>query len=215
MADEAEFAMKQAFALCPYSPEPVYHLIVLYSTQNRLEDLRLILQTAQKLDPHNGQFNNWLGSVVRSLDSQKQVSIRQELNRAQELAAGGKMAEAESTLDAVAQDPQTDVTTLLETAVRYAALGKPAKGVAIARKLTETYSGAWQIWYSLARLEALDGKAAEAAAALGKAFAINPSDQVTNANQQPANFHEMVRQDKSFDAIRQSPEFQKVMQTNR
>jgi predicted Zn-dependent protease len=78
-------------------------------------------------------------------------------------------------------------------------------------KLTKTYPDDWVIWYYLAQMEALDGKAGDAATALAKAFAINPSDLVTNVNKPPSNFHEMVRQDKSFDAIRQTPEFEKVM----
>ena len=46
---------------------------------------------------------------------------------------------------------------------------------------------------------------------LGRAFALNPSDRLTN--QQPATLHEFVRQDKGFDRIRQTPEYQKVMAT--
>ncbi len=211
MADEAEFALKQAFAFCPFSPEPVFHLMEVYYAQGRFEEVRLILTTAHTLDPNNGQFSEWLSQVESRLGSQQVMLERQNLSRAQQLASEGKGAEAEPLLDALAQDPHTEVTTLLQTAVCYGALGKPAKGAALMGKLTKTYPDAWVIWYYLAQMEALDGKAGDAATALAKAFAINPSDLVTNVNKPPSNFHEMVRQDKSFDAIRQTPEFEKVM----
>ena len=71
MTKEAEFALKQAFAYCPFSPEAMYHLMAMYSSQRRLEDIRLILKTAQKLDPHNDQLNGWLQDVERSMASQQ------------------------------------------------------------------------------------------------------------------------------------------------
>jgi tetratricopeptide (TPR) repeat protein len=215
MVREAEFAMKQSFAFCPYSPEAVYHLMILYYNQGRLEDLRLVLKTAQALDPHSGQFNEWLSEVESHLASQKVMTEKQTLARAQQLVQAGNAAEAETTLDKLTQDPHTDLNTLLQAAVAYVQLGKPAKGAAVSRKLTDTYPNAWEIWFYLARMEALDGKAAESAAALEKSFAINSSDLVSNANQPPTRFHDFVRDDKSFDAIRQTPEFQKAMQTNK
>ena len=42
---------------------------------------------------------------------------------------------------------------------------------------------------------------------------MNTSDRLTN--QQPATLHEFVRQDKSFDRIRQTPEYLKAMETKK
>jgi hypothetical protein len=211
MTREAEFALKQSFAYCPYSPEAVYHLMVLYYSQRRLGDIRMILKTAQKLDPYNGQFNGWLEDVERGLASQQTMSAQQALSQAQKDIQEGKGAEAEPLLDSLALNPGTDMNTLLQTAVCYVGLGKPGKGAAVAQKLTASHPDAWELWFYLARFEALDGKAGDAAAALGRAFAINSSDRVTNANQPPSGFHDFVRQDKSFDGIRQTPEYQKAM----
>jgi tetratricopeptide (TPR) repeat protein len=215
MVREAEFALKQSFVYCPYSPEAVYHLMLLYYSQGRLEDLRLILKTAQALDPHSGQFNEWLAEAETHLASQQLQREKGSLSQAQLLTQQGKGAEAEPILDGLTQDPHTDLNTLLQAAVAYVGIGKTAKGAAVVRKLTETYPNAWEIWFYLARMEALDGKAAESAAALEKSFAINSSDLVSNANQPPTRFHDFVRDDKSFDAIRQTPEYQKAMRRDR
>ena len=69
MSKEAEFGLKQAFALCPYEPEPVYQLLVLYSDQRRSDETRMILNTALHADPTNTYFAGWLKSFN---DNQKQ-----------------------------------------------------------------------------------------------------------------------------------------------
>ena len=53
---EADFAFKQAFAFCPYSPEAVYRYVQLLVNMHRVPDALLVAETAQKLDPYNGQF---------------------------------------------------------------------------------------------------------------------------------------------------------------
>ncbi len=62
---EAEFAFKQAYAFCPYSPEAVFRYINLLLTLGRVEDARLIAVTSQKLDPNNGQMQNLVSELER------------------------------------------------------------------------------------------------------------------------------------------------------
>ena len=212
---ETEFALKQAFAYCPYSPEAVYHLMFLYYNQRRLEDIRLILITAQMLDPHNGQFNDWLQEVDKNLAMQHAVSAQQIVGQAQQLALQGKGADAEALLDSVTQDPRADANLLSAAAMTYAGAGKPAKGAALMQKLAAANPNNWMLWYYLAQLQAQDAKAAEAADTLGKAFALNFADRVTNQNQQVTNFHDFVRQDQNFNKIRQTPEFQKAIEVKK
>jgi predicted Zn-dependent protease len=211
MDKEAEFALKQCFAFCPYSPEAVYHLMELLSRQGRWAEIQRILQTAQKLDPHSDQFNGWLAQADNSVVAQKAMAAQQALAQAQQLLAAGKTAEAEVSLDLAAQDPTAKADVMVGVAVAYVQAGQPAKGAAVVQKLVDTSPNNWELWFYLARMQALDGKAAESAAALTKAFAINSSDMVTNPAQPPVNFHAFVRQDKSFDRIRTTPEFVKLV----
>ncbi len=60
MAKAADFAFRQAFALCPYSPEAVFRYTKLLVDQGRKEDASLIAQTAQTVDPRNKQFADLL-----------------------------------------------------------------------------------------------------------------------------------------------------------
>ena len=48
---EADFAFRQAFALCPYSPEAVFRYDPTALQLNRLDDALLVAQTCLKLDP--------------------------------------------------------------------------------------------------------------------------------------------------------------------
>ena len=54
MMREADFAYKQAFACCPYSPEAVTRFVNLLYGERRFEDALLIAETCLKLDPYNG-----------------------------------------------------------------------------------------------------------------------------------------------------------------
>jgi len=60
---EADFSFKQAFAFCPYSPEAVFRYMQVLLAANRLDDAILIVETAQKLDPNNGQLGETLGRL--------------------------------------------------------------------------------------------------------------------------------------------------------
>jgi tetratricopeptide (TPR) repeat protein len=53
MIREADFAYRQAFAFCPYSPEAVFRYTNLLISMGRLEDAYLVAQTFYKLDPYN------------------------------------------------------------------------------------------------------------------------------------------------------------------
>lgn len=68
---EAEFALKQALAFCPYSPEAVFRYVQLLLAFNRIDDALKIAETCLALDPENGQ----VAGLVRSLqEAAKQPS---------------------------------------------------------------------------------------------------------------------------------------------
>ena len=66
---EAEFAFRQAYAFCPYSPDAVFRYANLLLTQQRFDDALLIAQTCLKLDPYNGQV---IGLVKNLKDWKKE-----------------------------------------------------------------------------------------------------------------------------------------------
>jgi hypothetical protein len=65
MLKEAEFAFKQAYALCPYSPEAIFRYINLLAMFGRLDDALLMVNTSMKLDPFNGTLETLRNDLLR------------------------------------------------------------------------------------------------------------------------------------------------------
>jgi hypothetical protein len=55
MVKEADFAFRQALALCPYSPEAVFRYVQLLLSQDRRKEALLVAETCQRIDPANTQ----------------------------------------------------------------------------------------------------------------------------------------------------------------
>ncbi|MCX6923958.1 MAG: DUF2723 domain-containing protein [Verrucomicrobia bacterium] len=67
---ETDFAFRQAFAFCPYSPEAVFRYAQLLLQLTRFDDALLIAETCLKLDPYNGQVRG----LVENIKSYKKQS---------------------------------------------------------------------------------------------------------------------------------------------
>jgi hypothetical protein len=63
LAKEADFAFRQAFVLCPYSPEAIFRYVQLLLQMQRFDDARLVAEAALKADPKNGQVQSLLDSI--------------------------------------------------------------------------------------------------------------------------------------------------------
>jgi hypothetical protein len=60
MDKEADFAFRQAVALCPYSPEAVFRYVELLESDGRKDDAAAIVSAASKVDPKNSQLRQLL-----------------------------------------------------------------------------------------------------------------------------------------------------------
>jgi hypothetical protein len=60
---EADFAFRQGFALCPYSPEAVFRYVQLLLQLARVDDALLVAGTCLKLDPENSQVRGLVQSI--------------------------------------------------------------------------------------------------------------------------------------------------------
>ena len=61
---EADFAFRQSFALCPYSPEAIYRYCNLLVSQGRTDDAILIVRTARKVTPDQKQVDDLLEHLL-------------------------------------------------------------------------------------------------------------------------------------------------------
>jgi hypothetical protein len=64
----ADFAFRQAFALCPYSLEAVFRYVNLLMGQNRGADALLVAETAAKMPSMQGRDGEALRSVAKNLE---------------------------------------------------------------------------------------------------------------------------------------------------
>lgn len=65
MTDEADFAFRQAFALCPYSPEAVYRYVNLLVEQKRFDDALVVAETAARFKVPGAQFQLLINQLKR------------------------------------------------------------------------------------------------------------------------------------------------------
>jgi tetratricopeptide (TPR) repeat protein len=157
MIKEADFAFRQAFLFCPFSPEAVFRYVNLLLSLQRFDDALLVAQTCLKLDP----FNSQVSDLIRNLQSWKAASGGQaaaqkiqQLQKAVEANPGnlqsifdlagaylqsGYMDEALSTLDIVLNNPQSDAVVLRTLIQAYSSMNNNSKLQATVGKLEALY----------------------------------------------------------------------------
>jgi hypothetical protein len=81
MAREADFAFRQAWALCPDSTEAVFRYVTLLMEQKRVGDAFLVAETAAQMPSMQGQE----GQQIRDLFVQLK-----EFLKVKEVPSGGK-----------------------------------------------------------------------------------------------------------------------------
>ena len=67
MAGETDFAFRQAWALCPYSPETVFRYVNFLMTQNRVADALIVAETASQMPTMQGEEGEQLRALVGQL----------------------------------------------------------------------------------------------------------------------------------------------------
>jgi hypothetical protein len=67
MTREADFALRQAWALCPYSPEVVYRLVDLLMARDQAADALLVAETAAQMPAMQGKEGEPLRALVKQL----------------------------------------------------------------------------------------------------------------------------------------------------
>lgn len=142
MVKEAEFALKQSLAFCPYSPEAVYKLVTLLINLGRSTDAALIVQTSLKFDPDNP-------AMIALAENITQI-IRQQAAQAQAQPRGATPAPPASTsvtadvagptaqlpgVEALYQSNPTNLTVAFQLASLYLQLQRSNEAVQILENL--------------------------------------------------------------------------------
>jgi thioredoxin-like negative regulator of GroEL len=142
---EADFAFRQAFAFCPYSPEAVFRYVQLLLQFQRFDDALLVAQTCLKLDPFNGQVRGLVenikgyigqaGNIQQARSTLQQIEERARKNPADLQAAfdlAGAYLQMQQTdravqvLEGVLNHPQADAIALRGLIQAFSSFGNTA-----------------------------------------------------------------------------------------
>jgi tetratricopeptide (TPR) repeat protein len=211
---EAEFAFKQAFAYCPFSPEAVFHFMDLLLSQPtpRIDDAILILETCHKLDPYNGQITDWIDQLKRSKSGAPAAEqIKAALSQIQKALAEGNTNNAAAILDQLLNFSGADPNTLMTVADAYLRLRDMAKSEQAITRLTQILPDRSDPWYNLATIQSARGEVSQALASLKKSLDINTKEVARDPK--TVNLRKHLFEDNNFAALRQTPEFQAAFGT--
>jgi beta-lactamase regulating signal transducer with metallopeptidase domain/tetratricopeptide (TPR) repeat protein len=228
LSNEADLAFRQAFALCPYSPEAVFRYAQLLLQFNRTDDALLVAQTCLKLDPDNGQvlglvnslqgFRKQAGGIGQATATlQRRIdkigttttNIQAVLDQANTFLQMQQTNRAIQVLDKAASDPGADTGVLLNVAQQYAQMGNVPKLEATLERLVKLPAAGPEAWYDLAALKAGLGKSSEALAALKQA--LEQSAERLQRDPKARDLLKEARRDARFDTLRQTLEFQNLV----
>ena len=235
LVKETDFAFKQSFAFCPYSPEAVYRYVNFLLQFNRLDDALIVAETCLKLDPYNDAIKNLINqlhgfqqqSASRSQfntqlqqmetvaqtnpgDFQNILRLGQVYGQMQQTAqANDLFKRAMDNADLALNNPKVRYEDLGALAQICALTGNLPKLEPVIKKIVAIMPDQPEPRYDLAALEAVLGKTSDSLSNLQTSLEMNARRM--QANPGASNLVSLVRNDPRFNAIRNLPEFQKLV----
>jgi len=225
---ETDFAFKQAFAFCPYSPEAVYRYINFLLPLGRFDDALLIAETCQKLDPYNDQIT---GLIKNLEDYKKQNEERSKaMGQIDQMEAkvranpgdvhnlimlGVTYVQLQNTNRAFELFDQALASSNLTTADAgavasyYSQFNNLPKLEAALQKLADLSPGQPEPHYDLAALQAYLGQTGPAM--INLKLAIDLSAQRLKTNPAARDLLAEARKDAHLNSLRPLPEFLKLV----
>lgn len=213
MIKEADFALKQAFAFCPYSPETVFNYASLLATLGRHEDAVLVAKTCELFD----EDNLGVRSLVEQLENLSKASSPEATAALKAKAAGpnadpqavfdlasayfgaGKSNEAVQAMDVLLTNETGRPEMLLSLTKAYQQLGRADKVEAALARYTALEPARPEGWYDLGAVQISIGKQQAGMAALQRAFAL--SDARLNKDPGAVNLRTQAKNDSRLNGI--------------
>ena len=226
---EANFAFKQAFAYCPYSPEAVYRYIqLLTGLEQRFDDALMIAETCHKLDPENGQITDLVnrlrsakGQPNAMLQIQKEIAdLENSLKTnpsdfsnafllASKYMAVQQQERALQILDNIVDTPGVPAPAVYSVVQAYVQMQNLPKIASTLTKYVKLAPDQPDAWYNLAKTEAVLGKPSEALEHLAQAMKLN--SQLLSKNVGWHDLRPEALKDPSFTALRAMSNYQTIM----
>ena len=228
---ETDFAFKQSFAFCPYSPEAVFRYVQFLVPLGRVDDAMIVAQTCQKLDPYNPQIIDLIDQLkkikqqmadqTRSMSQlqQMEAEARQDpANITNLLTLGSVYLQMQQTnraidfFDEALNSTNISYTDVAGIAQIYAHMGYLNKVATALEKLAAINPSQPEPRYDLAALYAILGQTP--AALQNLQIALNLNAQRLKTNPAARDLLLEARKDPRFDSLRTLPEFQKIVPPN-
>jgi tetratricopeptide (TPR) repeat protein len=234
MYKEADFAFKQAFAFCPYSPEVVLRYVQLLANFQRVDDAILLAETCHKLDPNNASVDQLLNQlkglksqhqglrstagmpgVPATLDkleveaSTKPDDFQASLNLASAYVQLQQRDKAVQVLDKILVSPKINPQAVIAVVQAYVDLKEWPRLEGALVKLTQLAADSPEAWYDLAALEANVGKTNDALTSLRRSSQNNARRLAQNPT--ASNLMLTAQKDGRFDSMRQLPEVRELL----
>lgn len=236
MIKEAEFAFKQAYAFCPYSPEALYRYVNLLLGSNRVEDAWRLAVTSQKLDPFNGQLEGLVkqlelmkgrvaavqpaptpvqNSQLTKMEAEFRANpgnVSNVVQLAQIYANLGQTNRVMEMANRILANPKADAAAITFTVQVYQQLQVyPTMETALTRLATLTSLP--EDWMNVVAIQAFLNRPQQAISTLKQTLALNA--QRLKADPKAANIAANLGTDPRLASLRPLAEFQQLIATNR
>lgn len=231
MVKEADFAFRQAFAFCPYSPEAVIRYVSLLLNLQRYDDALLVAKTCLEFDPYNAQviglvdqLESWrkhptqvnpAAQALANLEHASQANpsnLQDSLNLASAYLQLQQTGKATAILDRLIDAPQAQAGTVMAVAQLYARMGDLGKLDQTLEKLVQVSPNSPEAWYNLASLKATLGQTGAALPALRRALTLDRQRRA--ANPKAGSLVLQARTDPRFASLHSNAEFEKLVAPN-
>ena len=228
---ETDFAFKQSFAFCPYSPEAVYRYVNFLLQLNRLDDALIVSQTCLKLDPFNEQI---VGTVEQLRKFKQENATRsQSMTQLQQMEAMAQTNPANlpnlltlastyfqmqntgrafELFDQALANEKISYADVANIAQIYSQAGNLAKLEGALRKLVAISNNVPEPRFDLARLEATMGETDQAIKDLQ--ISLDLSKARRKADPSARDLLAETIKDPSLNSLRNNPSFKQLLLTN-
>jgi len=225
---ETDFAFKQAFAFCPYSPEAVYRYVNFLLQFGRFDDAITVAETCKKLDPYNDSITGLITTLqgyksqsTEHMQASSQLTAMADAARTNPanvqnlVVLGGVYLQMQQTNQAVTLfdealgRPEIKFPDAQMIAQHYAELGNLAKLETAVKTLVRLAPDQPESRYDLAALQAYTGQSTEALQNLK--IALDLSAQRLAKDPKARDLVTAARTDPRLERIRSLPEFQKIL----
>ena len=165
-----------------------------------------------KLEPNNPPLRSLVDQMEKSQPGPSSISVKDIFDKIAALIQANQTNEAAGLLDTLAHNPQVNGDILTQIANHYSVMRNLPKAEEAMLIATKVEPNASLSWYNLANIQAYQGRAADAAQSLKKAFAANDLERILQPRMM--NLRDLTRTNPYFNAIRQTPEFRAALGTN-